>query len=105
MFARDQFSPRTTGGQRLLAHELTHVVQQVHRPGDGGSAGTSGGMNIDSTGGPTLSRFPSPVSFGTHEPGLSIMPPVIKEGYDGTAYTAIKLELGPQLVGATLACL
>jgi hypothetical protein len=28
VFAVGQFSPRTTAGQRLLAHELTHVVQQ-----------------------------------------------------------------------------
>lgn len=27
-FGRDQFAPATTQGQRLLAHELTHVVQQ-----------------------------------------------------------------------------
>src|ERR1035438_359625 len=27
-FAADRYEPRTTAGQRLLAHELTHVVQQ-----------------------------------------------------------------------------
>lgn len=35
-FAKDQFSPASGGGQRLLAHELAHVVQQ-----GGGSAGTA----------------------------------------------------------------
>jgi len=33
-FAGNQFSPATTGGKKLLAHELTHVVQQ----GSGASA-------------------------------------------------------------------
>ena len=29
VFARDQFAPRSAGGATLLAHELTHVVQQA----------------------------------------------------------------------------
>lgn len=32
-FARGAFSPRTSQGRRLLAHELTHVVQQGGRDG------------------------------------------------------------------------
>jgi hypothetical protein len=35
VFGAQQFAPRTSGGQQLLAHELTHVVQQS---GAGGSA-------------------------------------------------------------------
>lgn len=31
-FGRDQFSPETASGRRLLAHELTHVVQQSTAP-------------------------------------------------------------------------
>jgi len=27
-FAAGRYSPRTAAGQRVLAHELTHVVQQ-----------------------------------------------------------------------------
>ena len=30
VFAADQFSPRSWDGQRLLAHELTHTLQQGH---------------------------------------------------------------------------
>lgn len=30
VFASGQFSPHTTSGKRLLAHELTHVIQQRH---------------------------------------------------------------------------
>lgn len=33
-FARDEFRPETTPGKRLLAHELTHVVQQNADRGD-----------------------------------------------------------------------
>jgi hypothetical protein len=29
-FAKDQYNPQTSVGQRLLAHELTHVIQQSH---------------------------------------------------------------------------
>jgi len=38
VFGAGQFSPDTSAGQRLLAHELTHVVQQ------GGSAPAEGGV-------------------------------------------------------------
>jgi len=33
VFGAGQFSPGSTEGRRLLAHELTHVVQQGHAPG------------------------------------------------------------------------
>ena len=36
VFARGEYAPHTRAGQRLLAHELTHVVQQS---GGGGAAG------------------------------------------------------------------
>jgi Domain of unknown function (DUF4157) len=32
VFARDQYAPHTPAGRRLLAHELTHVVQQRSAP-------------------------------------------------------------------------
>src|SRR5258708_24983998 len=32
VFGRDQYAPSTTEGRRLLAHELTHVVQQQDQP-------------------------------------------------------------------------
>ncbi|MCY1078713.1 eCIS core domain-containing protein [Archangium lansingense] len=32
VFARGRYSPRTSEGQRLLAHELAHVVQEGHAP-------------------------------------------------------------------------
>jgi hypothetical protein len=38
VFAADRFAPGTREGQRLLAHELTHVVQQTMVPNDAASA-------------------------------------------------------------------
>jgi hypothetical protein len=32
VFGRGQYAPHTPAGQRLLAHELTHTVQQKHSP-------------------------------------------------------------------------
>jgi hypothetical protein len=84
VFGAGQFAPGTHEGQRLIAHELTHVVQQ---------AGAGEGIE-QSTNRAILARFPSPVSFGTYVPGLSFMPPIIKEGYDGKTYTAIKDNWG-----------
>src|SRR5206468_10924437 len=31
VFGVDTYAPRTSQGRRVLAHELTHVVQQSHR--------------------------------------------------------------------------
>jgi hypothetical protein len=80
VFGHGQYAPQTAEGKRLLAHELTHVTQENHPN--------------RSARGAVLSRFPSPVTFGTYTPGLSIMPPIIKEGYDGQTFTAIKMNWG-----------
>lgn len=45
VFASGQYSPATTSGRRLLAHELTHVVQQ-----------NGGGQNIGRAQGPRIQR-------------------------------------------------
>jgi len=37
-FAEGQYQPATREGQRVLAHELTHVVQQGQEPGGGSSS-------------------------------------------------------------------
>jgi hypothetical protein len=38
-FGAGSYAPRTSAGRRLLAHELTHVVQQGRAPSSGGSRG------------------------------------------------------------------
>jgi hypothetical protein len=44
VFGGDNYSPGTSTGKRMLAHELTHVVQQRSGPVDGKPA--SGGVSI-----------------------------------------------------------
>jgi hypothetical protein len=44
VFQRDAYDPSSTQGRTMLAHELTHVVQQRHGPVDGTPAG--GGINL-----------------------------------------------------------
>jgi uncharacterized protein DUF4157 len=46
VFASGQYAPHTTDGRKLLAHELTHVVQQ----GNGTSLPASGLLPIDTSG-------------------------------------------------------
>ena len=41
VFGEGQYTPNTTGGKRLLAHELTHVVQQTKDSGQRGSRSAS----------------------------------------------------------------
>ena len=44
VFQRDRYDPSSTEGKTMLAHELTHVVQQRSGPVDGTSAG--GGIKV-----------------------------------------------------------
>jgi Domain of unknown function (DUF4157) len=44
VFQSDKYAPETESGKKMLAHELTHVVQQKAGPVDGTSAG--GGISI-----------------------------------------------------------
>ncbi|WP_103352791.1 DUF4157 domain-containing protein [Amycolatopsis sp. CA-128772] len=44
VFQRDKYDPASEGGKHMLAHELTHVVQQRSGPVDGTDAG--GGVKV-----------------------------------------------------------
>jgi Domain of unknown function (DUF4157) len=44
VFQRDKYNPTSTDGQTMLAHELTHVVQQRSGPVDGAPA--AGGIRV-----------------------------------------------------------
>jgi uncharacterized protein DUF4157 len=44
VFQRDKYDPSSEGGKHMLAHELTHVVQQRSGPVDGTEAG--GGVKV-----------------------------------------------------------
>lgn len=50
LFGAGQYRPETQDGKRLIAHELTHVVQQAAGPVDGGEAG--GGLKVSTPGDP-----------------------------------------------------
>jgi hypothetical protein len=76
VFASDRFSPASTGGRQLLAHELTHVVQQdaapagppltTGRPGDRfeRQAAAVSGRVIAGGAPPAVSAAPAPVVQG-----------------------------------------
>jgi Domain of unknown function (DUF4157) len=64
VFGRGEYRPDTADGMRLMAHELTHVVQQ---------SGTSRGVSRAPRGSvaETISRMPrETISRACHEPGL-----------------------------------
>ena len=46
-FARGEYQPRTTGGDELIAHELTHVVQQRGSPVTGPLTVTDPGGTLE----------------------------------------------------------
>ncbi len=54
VFGRGQYAPGTTEGKRLLAHELTHVIQQ-HNPTGNGAGGTAQ-PRLGTPSSPTLQR-------------------------------------------------
>ena len=147
VFGDGEYAPDAPGGQQLLAHELTHVVQQndhlnkksysgqlnnhfekikptlpginpenrlvsakgrlnqsalsdMHSietmPSDLKSQRTTGlHINVHQRSPVIVARFPSPSDCHTFRPGLARVKPIIKEDYDGTAYTAIKTGWEP----------
>lgn len=83
VFNKGQYAPNTKTGKRLLAHELTHVVQQ---------AGTSG---------PIVQRFPTGPQFlgGYLDEPISLVTPdigIIPDILDGITI-AVGLSLGRSL--------
>ena len=63
-FGRGEYAPETTEGRRLLAHELTHVVQQS--PGGGGSVSPQ----VQRARLPCYSKYTIPI-YGVNLPGAS----------------------------------
>ncbi|HLM55850.1 MAG TPA: DUF4157 domain-containing protein [Pyrinomonadaceae bacterium] len=58
VFAEGSYAPQTGEGRRLLAHELTHVVQQ--RGGQDRPAARTGGLVRGHAGGGVIQRQPAP---------------------------------------------
>ncbi len=49
-FREGAYSPQSSGGQELLAHELTHVVQQSTGAVSGGGGSVGSGMTVNAPG-------------------------------------------------------
>lgn len=77
-------------GQAAAADMTPAGSSKPEQPGKDAAAGQSAFQEGNRTGTPVLSRFPSPPDCHTFRPGLSFISPIIKAGYDGNTYTAIK---------------
>jgi hypothetical protein len=60
VFGSSQYAPTTSAGRRLLAHELTHVVQQS------GADGIHDGQSVEKHGPSTIANVQNQVYAGSH---------------------------------------
>jgi hypothetical protein len=72
VFGATEFAPATRDGRRLLAHELTHVVQQRSAPmlqsqrvDPGLAGGSQAGQGHEKRGSSPVSAVPAPISGGS----------------------------------------
>lgn len=78
VFGERQYAPGTDGGRWLLAHELTHVLQQGAAGGDGPAAAPSAAprpvaVSADTAGGAVLRRVCGEAAIG-HPTGCTVPP-------------------------------
>jgi hypothetical protein len=96
VFADGQYDPGTPRGQHMLAHELTHVVQQRSGPVDGSDAG--GGVKVSDPG----DRFEREASanadrlMSTPATAQRTADPLEEEEYDETAQTYVQRQEDPE---------
>src|SRR5262249_52365367 len=75
VFAEGQFAPETTKGQRLLAHELAHVVQQrqpagpIAREGEAERDAREAAREVAGGGTPSVHERAEPGTVQKQEPG------------------------------------
>lgn len=75
-FARDEFTPSTLDGKRLLAHELTHVMQQSRRGSVGADAAAGGTAMVKRQARPNDSAATPSIPAGMTSPqGASVIAP------------------------------
>ena len=79
VFQRDQYDPSSSEGKVMLAHELTHVVQQRTGPVDGNPA--AGGINVSDP----SDRFEREASANAEQAMATPPPAVASTGLDGQA--------------------
>ncbi|HEX4367958.1 MAG TPA: DUF4157 domain-containing protein, partial [Rhodopila sp.] len=83
-FGQDQFRPETPDGQALLAHELTHTIQQqevIQRQGDGSVLDTAAGLL--KTAWSDITDFSDAVGWRLVHQFAPSLEPVIRSGPDG----------------------
>ena len=88
VFQRGAYDPASTAGQTMLAHELTHVVQQRSGPVDGTPIG--GGISVSDP----SDRFEREASANA-EAVMSAPAPVQRHAEDETVQTVHDTGLGP----------
>jgi hypothetical protein len=74
VFGQGQYAPHTSAGQHLLAHELTHVLQQQPYSHHNVQSAASASVQAQSRLAPAIQRDPAPTS---------VAPICIKEARDG----------------------
>lgn len=97
VFGEHQYSPSTTAGKRLLAHELAHVVQQ-ERAGAGGSpafAGSRWEREADAAADAVLSGRNASVIARTDRPLLSMSPDTKKITEPSGATVTVEQSIKP----------
>ncbi len=97
VFASGQYTPHSTAGKRLLAHELTHVVQQRRGPGSFDAArmdGEEGQHHSISIADDSVQRQPLPLSSPAPAAGVTPPPPPVPSA-GGSAATPAAPPAGP----------
>jgi hypothetical protein len=95
VFQAGRYQPETLAGQRMLAHELTHVVQQRSGPVDGTPSG--GGISLsdpsdrfERAAEDNASRFASSQHNPSSEPGAGRAAPSVERTGDGDDDQAVQ---------------
>ena len=109
VFGHGQYAPESSSGRRLMAHELTHTVQQLY----GGIPTLSGSMRVGETGNADELEADAVaekvVLAGSNETGaISIHPAAsatqrIRERRDATSHVLRRL-CGPSAIGTPTGC-
>lgn len=93
VFGAGEYAPETTEGQRLLAHELTHVVQQgaVTRP-----------PPIGSLRAPTVAQSPRPGQTTALNPASPVRPPIQRIGPASASGPLVQRQPAPPTAAGPL---
>ena len=109
VFGRDEFNARTWQGQRLLAHELTHVLQQRDAPQSDRAVQISdrGGLHEDEAErtAEQIVAGPAPPTLATAAPPISFTPvtaPVLQRSVLGGLLGGLGGALAGGLIGLAI---